>query len=90
MGHVKRGYTQASLELDDLRSHFDPQLGIDVGQRFVHQEYLWFSDDRSTQRDSLTFTTRKFFGLALKQVFNTQNLRSRMNLFGNPLFGKFP
>src|SRR6058998_632244 len=47
MRHVNYRGLQAPLQFDQLRSRVDPQLSVQVGQGFVHQENLRLPHDRS-------------------------------------------
>ena len=78
------------MQLADLGAHLHPQLGVEVGERFVKEEYLGLADDGAPHRHALTLTARKRFGLALQQVLDAEYigrfLHSRLNL----VFGIFP
>jgi hypothetical protein len=41
------------VDAPDLRAHFEPQLGVQIGQRLVHQHERRLHDDRSRDRDTL-------------------------------------
>ena len=43
MGNVDEGCLQSLMQLGDFSTHRDAQLGVQVGQRFVEQEYLRIS-----------------------------------------------
>jgi hypothetical protein len=53
VGDVERGDADTTLDAADLGSHLDAQFGVEVGERFVHQEDGRFADDRSTHGDPL-------------------------------------
>ena len=53
MGDVHRGGLQALVHQLHFGAHFDPQLGIEVGQRLVEQEDLGVAADGATDRDTL-------------------------------------
>src|SRR3979411_2722326 len=38
MRDIKSGDSKAPLQLDDLGSHFHPQLGVDIGERLLPQK----------------------------------------------------
>ncbi len=46
----------------------DAQLGVEVGQRLVHQEDGRLAHDRATQRDALALAAGELLGLAVEQV----------------------
>jgi hypothetical protein len=47
------------MEVPDLRPHGQPQLGVEVGERLVHEHERRLVDDRPGDRDPLLLTTRK-------------------------------
>jgi hypothetical protein len=55
------------LQLAQLRAHLLSKLGIEVGQRLVHQAHGGPRDERPAQRDTLLLATRELGGLALQQ-----------------------
>lgn len=74
VGHVNEGCTKALMQLADERTRFDAQLGIQVGQRLVHQKYGWFAHDSPAYRHPLTLTAGKLAGTAVKEVFDAKTL----------------
>ena len=50
---VDEGSVDALTQLDDLRTHLVAQLGVQVGERFVHQEDLGAADDGAADGDAL-------------------------------------
>src|SRR5699024_8290659 len=68
VGDVHGGDTQAALQGSDLRTGLHAQLGVQVGQRLVHQEDLRLTHDRAAHGHTLTLTTGERLGLAV-QVF---------------------
>ena len=79
MGNVDDGGAQSLVQFCDLSSHLYTQLGVQVGKRLVHQEYLGASDDRTAHGDSLSLTTGKSFGLTVKQMAQVKDLGSFFN-----------
>ena len=63
-----------SVELDQVGARLYAQLGIQVGQRFVHQKNLRLTNDSSTQRDSLALPSRKRFGLPVQKRADSQHV----------------
>jgi hypothetical protein len=54
MGNIDHGRIEVVVKLRQLDAHFGPQGGVEIGKRFVEQEYGWFTDDGTTDRDTLT------------------------------------
>ncbi|COY48094.1 Uncharacterised protein [Mycobacterium tuberculosis] len=42
------------------------KFGVKIGQRFVHQEYLWAPHDRTTHRHPLPLAAGEIFRLAIQ------------------------
>ena len=59
----------------NLGSHFMAQLGIQIGQWFIHQTKPGFGDDGATQRDPLALTAGQLRGLAVQQLAKADNIR---------------
>ena len=55
------------LQLDQLGPGLGPQLGVEVGQRLVHQEGHRSPDDGPGQRDPLALAAGELAGLAVEQ-----------------------
>jgi hypothetical protein len=53
VGDVDGRDAEAPLQLGDVRAHLDAQLGVEVGERLVHQEHARLADDRPAHRDAL-------------------------------------
>ena len=56
MSYINRCRIDALMQLDDFTSHLYTQLRIQIGQWFIHQEYLRIADDGTPQRNTLTLT----------------------------------
>jgi len=70
------------MELGELRPHLHAQLGVQVGERLVHEEHLGLTDDGAAHRDALALTTRELLGLAVQEVLDAQHARG---LFDPPV-----
>ena len=77
VGHVDEGRLQAVVQLGDLRTHLDPQFGVQVREGLVHQEDPGLADDDPPQGDALALTARERPGLSVEQVLDAQYLRRR-------------
>src|SRR2546422_11338488 len=56
---VYRRDAESSLEIADLGPHLGTQLGVEVRERRVEQEYAWLDDDRARERDTLLLAAGK-------------------------------
>ena len=81
--HVNRGGAQPVLQAGDLRSHLHTQLGVEVGQRLVHQERLGVAHDRAAHRHPLTLTARQLGGLAVQKFGQVKDFRGFLDLGGD-------
>ena len=75
MGHVDDGRVEILVEPLDFGSHLHAQLGIEVGQRLVHQEDGRIADKGAAQRDTLLLAARQLSGLALEKVGDVEHAR---------------
>ncbi len=58
-----------------LGPHMAAQLGIEIGQRFVHQEHRRAADDRPCERDALALAARQLARIAIEQRLELDLLR---------------
>jgi hypothetical protein len=72
VGDVDHRRAESRLELDDVRSHLDAQLRVEVRQRLVHQEDLRRPHDRPTHGDSLALSAGQRFREALEVFGESQ------------------
>ncbi len=80
---VDGGGAQPVLQPGDLAAHLHPQLGVEVGQRLVHQERLGIAHDRAAHRDPLTLTAGQLRGLAVQKVGQVKDFRGLLDLLGD-------
>jgi hypothetical protein len=73
VGDVDRGDAEAALQRGDLGAGLHAQLGVEVGQRLVHEEDLGGAHDGAAHGNTLTLTTGEGLRLALEV-----GLRSRI------------
>ena len=81
VGHVDRRDRQFVAEVLDLGPRRYPQLGIEVGQRFVHQEHVGFAHDGAGKRHTLTLPTGQFGRLAVQEIVQLDHCRGAAHLF---------
>ncbi len=84
----KRG-RKANVEFGNFRTHLCAELRVQVGKRLVEKEYFGFADDRTAERHALTLTARKSLRLTGQVISDTENIRRRLDLFVDNVFGNF-
>ena len=80
VGHVHGRGAQPALDAKDLGARLDPQLGVEVRQRLVHQECGRVADDRASHRHALALAAGQVGGLALELVGDAQQLGGLLHL----------
>ena len=76
MGDVDGRDSEVALELRDLGPRLHTELGVEVGERFVHQEGLRLPDDRATHRHTLSLPARQCPRLALEELVEPEHVCS--------------
>ena len=66
MGNVDEGCLQSLMQLRDLSTHGNAQLGVQVGQGFVEQADLRLTDDSTSQSNTLALTAGQSLRLAVQ------------------------
>jgi hypothetical protein len=51
--HVDRGDAERLLQLADLAAHLDPELRVEIRERFVQEQHLGFDHQGPGDRDAL-------------------------------------
>ena len=91
MGHVDRGHSQPAVEPDELGPGGHPQLGIQVGQGFIHQERLGLADDGPPQSHPLALPAGKCLGTPPQHLLKLQHpgngLDASIDILSLPLPG---
>ncbi len=72
MGHVKRGDPKGFLQLVNFQTDLEPQLCIQIGQRFVKENHSRFADNGVPHGNPLTLTTGQLPRLSVQQGFTLQ------------------
>ena len=75
VGDVDRGDGEVALEAGDLGPHLDAQLGVEVGQRLVHQERRRLAHDRPAHRHPLALAAGELPGLAVEVRLELEDRR---------------
>ena len=81
VGDVQRRDAELLLEPLDLTASRHPELGVEVRERLVHQEYRRLADDRPRQGDALALPARELPGAPVEQVVDLERPR---HLFDAP------
>ena len=63
---VDRRHAETVVETRELAAHRDAQLGIEVRERFVHEERLRLAHHRAAHRNALALAARELAGLAAR------------------------
>ena len=74
VGHVHGGDTEAAGQRGDLRTGLHAKLGVEVGQRLIHEEDLWATHDRAAHGNTLALAAGECLRLAVKVVLEVQQL----------------
>ena len=72
---VDRRHAEPLVEARELAAHRDAQLGVEVGQRLVHQERLRLAHHRAAHRDALALAARELGRLAVEQLVEAERRR---------------
>jgi hypothetical protein len=87
VGHVDGGGAQPTLQGGDLGTGLHPQLGVQVGQRLVHQEDLRLPDDRPAHRHPLALAAGQGLGLAGQVLLQVQDLGGLLHPLADLVLG---
>ena len=88
VGHVDRGGAQPLLEPGDLGAHLHAQLGVEVGQRLVHQERLRVADDGPAHRDPLALAAGEVGRLAVEVLGQVEDAGGLVDLLVDDGLGR--
>ena len=77
MRHVDERCAEPIVQLRKLGSHVHAELGVEVGQRLVHQECRGMTHHRSPKRHALALAAGELRRPALEQRVDLQLLRDR-------------
>ena len=67
-------------QLDDLGAHLVAELGVEVGQRLVHQEDLRAADDGAADGDTLPLAAGQGLGLTVEVLRDVEDLGGLFDL----------
>ena len=74
MGDINGGGSKLSLEVNNPRASASAQFCIEIAQRFIHEEDLWFAGHGPAQRHPLFLSARQFFGAAIEELIQFERL----------------
>ena len=83
VGDVHGGDAQAALEAGDLRTGPDAELGVEVGQRLVHEEDLRLTHDGAAHGDTLALTAGERLRLAAQVLGEVEDLGGVLDLLAD-------
>ena len=72
---VDRRDAQARLQVGQLRPGLHAQLGVEVGERLIHEEDLGVPHDGTAHGHALALAARELLGLAVQVVDQVQDAR---------------
>ena len=78
---------QVALQARDLGAHLHAQLGVEVGERLVHEEDLGLAHDGAAHGHALALAAGELLGLALEQLLELQHARRLAHAPGDLVFG---
>src|SRR5665811_727038 len=85
VGDINRGQSQRVVKPAYLRAHLQPELGVEIAQRFVHEHDSRLGDDGAGDGDALLLATGKLcrvFLAMLAQMDQVQDLVNSLVTFG--------
>ena len=88
MRDVHRCGAEAFLQPGDLGARLNTKLGVEIGQRLIHQEGLGRTNDGAPHRHTLTLTAGQVGRLAVEVLGQIQNLRCVLDLLVDLAFGQ--
>ena len=74
VGDVDDGRLEPLVESRDLGARLDAQLGVEVGERLVHQEHRGLAHDGATERDALALAAGELLRLAIEELVELDGL----------------
>ena len=87
VGHVHGGDAQLTLQRSNLGTGLDTQLGVQVGQRLIHEEDLRLTDNCTAHCHTLTLTTGKCLRLTIQVGLQVEDACCFLNALSNLSLG---
>ncbi len=82
VGHIDGGDAQFAGELGDLGAQMIAELGVEVGQRLVHQERGGVAGDGPAHGDPLALTAGELGGEAVEEVLDAEHAGGGVHPWG--------
>ena len=79
VGDVERRHREPLVEPHELRSHLDPELRVEVGERLVHEEAARMPHDRAPHGHPLSLAARERPRLAVEEALEAEQCRSLLD-----------
>ena len=73
VSYVDSCSSDTTVDFSDFSTHWYTQFGIQVWQRFVHQEHFCITDNGTTHSHTLTLTTRKVSWFTIQEFFQAKD-----------------
>ncbi len=77
VGDEEKGRAELHLQVLELRAKRLAELGVEIGQRLIHEEGAGLAYDRAADRDPLHLAAGELVGLAIEQMVDAQRLGRR-------------
>ena len=87
VGDVDESGVDLLTQLDDLGAHLVTELGVQVGQRLVHEEHLGLTHDGAADGNTLALAAGQSLGLPVEVLGDVQNLGGFLDLAVNLVLG---
>ena len=75
VGDVDRRHAEALVQARELGAHRDAELGVEVGERLVHEVRGGLAHHGAPHRDALALAAGELAGLAVEQLVEAEDLR---------------
>ncbi len=75
MGDVDHGDPERALQVADLPAHLLAQLGVEIGERLVHEAHRGLGDDGASEGDPLLLPAGELAWLAIEEFGETEQCR---------------
>ena len=88
MRNENAGRALLGVDALEFRAHGHAQLGVQVGERLIHQEELRLNDNRAGDGHTLALTAGHLRRVALEQVLDLRRLRRLVHALVDFFFGE--
>ena len=84
MRHVDHRDAEQLLQPADLAAHLDPQLGVEIGERFVEQQHMRLDHEGAGDRDALELAAGQLVRPALAVAVELHELQRARDALADP------